>query len=243
MIPIPAIDLKGGKVVRLLQGNFKEEKIYPEKPAEVAARYEIEGAGRLHVVDLDGALKGAPKNEDSLEEILKTVRIPLQVGGGIRDLKTVQRYLDLGAAWVILGTQACLDRGFVKEAIREFGAQIILGIDARDGLIATDGWTKVTAVRAVDFAKEAEALGIQTVVYTDISTDGMLKGPNLEGICAMAGILTVSLIASGGVSKGSDLTALRDLGLPNLVGVIIGKALYEGRLSLKEAIRACSPKG
>ena len=240
MIAIPAIDLKGGKVVRLLQGDFEEEKIYADKAEAIARSFEEQGAARLHVVDLDGALKGEPLNFASVERILHAVKTPLQIGGGVRELKTAQRYFDLGARWVILGTKACLDRGFLKEALAEYGARVIIGIDARDGQVATDGWTKLLPIKAGELAKECRALGAQTVIYTDISKDGALQGPNLEEIKKLSAAVPLDWIASGGVSSLKDLEALTALKQKNIIGAIIGKALYEKKFSLREAVKACS---
>lgn len=240
MIPIPAIDLKSGGVVRLRQGDFKEETVYPEKAEQAARRFEEEGAARLHVVDLDGALKGEPKNRTAIEKILKAVKVPLEVGGGIRTLEAAALYFEMGVRWAVLGTQACLDRGFLKEAVAGFGDRVIVGIDARDGRIATDGWTKVTDVRAVELAKEAEKLGARTVIYTDISKDGVLGGPNLREIQTIAESVGIDVIASGGVGALKDLENLKALKLRNLTGVIIGKALYEKKFTLKEAIETCT---
>ena len=239
MIPIPAIDLKDGKVVRLLQGNFKEEKVYQVKAQEVARGYQEAGAQRIHVVDLDGALKGVPANQGSIESILGAVKIPLEVGGGIRDLKTVQRYLDLGIRWVILGTKACLDRGFMEEAAKEFGSRVIVGMDALGGMIATDGWTQITRIKAVDLAKDFEKFGGRTIIYTDIAKDGALKGPNLKEISSMCEAVKLEVIASGGVSSLKDLADLSKLAKANLSGVVIGKALYENNFSLEEAVKTC----
>ncbi len=242
MIPIPAIDLRGGKVVRLSRGDFKEGKVYDEKPERVAVRFEGEGAGRLHVVDLDGALGGRPRNLAAVEAVLGKVKIPVQVGGGIRDLKTAESYFKRGVRWAILGTQACLDEGFLKEAISEYADRVIVGIDAREGRVATDGWTKVSKVSAVEFAKKVETLGGQTVIYTDISKDGLLGGPNLNGVRELSRAVALSVIASGGVSSIQDIQNLLRLKQPNLVGVIIGKALYEKKLSLPEAVKTCLQK-
>ncbi len=240
MIPIPAIDLKDGKVVRLFQGDFKAEKIYSEKAEDIARRFEEEGASRIHVVDLDGALKGEPKNIKTIERILNAVRTPVEVGGGIRSLQTAARYLAMGAGWVIFGTQACLDRGFIKELVSELKEKAIIGVDARDGLIATDGWTKVTKINAVQFIKEFEKLGGQTVIYTDISKDGALSGLNIKEIKNASEAVNLDLIASGGVSSLKDLEALMKLKKKNIRGVVIGKALYENKFTLKEAIQVCS---
>lgn len=240
MIPIPAIDLKDGKVVRLLQGDFKEEKVYFQKPEEVAQDFEASGAARIHIVDLDGALGGKPKNWECVEAIHRSVRVPLEVGGGIRDMKRIDAFVKLGVAWVILGTKACLDRGFLREAVHEFGSKVIIGIDARGGFVATDGWTKMTETRAVALAHEAEDLGAKTIIYTDISKDGMMKGPSLAEIKTLSEAVQADVIASGGIGCLDDLTALKKLGRKNITGVIIGKALYENKFTLKEAIRTCS---
>ncbi len=243
MIPIPAIDLKGGKVVRLFQGNFKEEKIYPEKAEVLAKRFAEEGARRIHVVDLDGALGGAPKNTAVIESLAAKKTAPIQVGGGIRTLETAETYLSMGVSWVILGTKACLDKGFLSEAVKEFGEKIIVGLDALDGTLATDGWTKSTKIKAVEYAKEVERCGVRTIIYTDISKDGALKGPNLKEIKAMSLAIGIDLIASGGISCLEDLKAILDLKQENICGVVIGKALYENRFSFKEAVKACLPSG
>ena len=242
MIPIPAIDIKHGKVVRLLQGDFKEEKIYFDSPDKVAKNFEEQGAQRIHIVDLEGALRGKPGNQGSIEKILRNVKTPVEVGGGIRNLDTVREYLSMGARWVILGTKASMDKGFMREAFAEFKQKVIIGIDAMNGFIATDGWTHITKVRAAEFAKEVETAGGKTIIYTDISKDGMLQGPNLKEIKKMSQSLNISLIASGGVHALEDLTQLAALGEKNISGVIIGKALYENKFTLKDAIRACSPK-
>ncbi len=239
MIPIPAIDLKDGRVVRLLQGDFKEETVYSEVPHEVAKGFEDDGAERIHIVDLDGALRGKPKNIKCVEEIIKRVKTPLQVGGGIRDIKSAKEYFNIGARWVILGTKACLDKGFLKEAVREFGDKAIIGIDARDGLVSTDGWTKVTDHKAIDLAREVEAAGGKTIIYTDISRDGALKGPSLKEIKILSLAVKIDVIASGGISAAHDILNLLTLKQKNITGVIIGKALYEKKITMKEALAAC----
>lgn len=237
MIAIPAIDLKDGQVVRLLHGNFKEESVYSEKPEEVARRFESSGAARIHVVDLDGALKGEASNLRSVERILASVKTPVEVGGGVRSIENAARYFDMGASYVILGTKACLDRGFLKEALGEFGEKLIVGLDARDGRIATDGWTKISETRATDLAQDVARLGGKTVIYTDIARDGALKGPNLKEITALAEAAALDVIASGGVSSLDDLRALKKMNATNVSGVVIGKALYEKKFTLEEAIR------
>ncbi len=239
MFPIPAIDLKDGRVVRLLQGKFEAESVYPEEPKTLAKRFAEEGAQRIHVVDLDGALKGEPKNLFLVESVIKSVRIPVEVGGGIRKPEEVERYLEMGAGYVILGTKACLDPGFLKETLRAFGGRVIIGIDASHGQVAIDGWTKVLPQKALDFAKQVEMLGGKTLIYTDIAKDGALAGPNLSQVGAVCDAVSIEVIASGGVSSTADLKALSALKKENLKAVIIGKALYEKRFSVKEAVAAC----
>ena len=240
MIPIPAIDIKDGAVVRLLHGEFSEKTIYDVSPTEVAERYAGEGAKRIHVVDLDGALHGEPKNFGTVEALLRKVAVPVEVGGGIRSLRTAAHYFEIGAAFVILGTKACLDKGFMAEAVKEFEDKIIIGIDARDGFVAVDGWTKVTQTRATELAQQAESIGAQTVIYTDISKDGALKGPNVDGIRKFCHAVKCEVIGSGGIAELEDLAELKKLGLKNLSGIVIGKALYEKNFTLKEAIQLCS---
>lgn len=239
MIPIPAIDLKGGRVVRLLQGNFNEEKVYSGSAEAIAKNFEREGARRLHMVDLDGALEGEPKNKGCVERVIKTVKMPVQVGGGIRSLKTAEAYIRMGVSWVILGTKACLDKGFLREALAQFGPKVIVGIDASGGYVATDAWTKITNKPAVDLAKEAEALGAQSIIYTDISKDGALKGPNCAEINRMSQALKIDFIASGGIGSLEDINQLIRVDAKNVKGVIIGKALYENKFTLSEALKLC----
>ncbi len=240
MIPIPAIDLKEGRVVRLFQGKFKEESVYAEKPENIARTFESEGALRIHVVDLDGALKGEPKNLGAIERILKNVKTPIEVGGGIRDLKTVEKYLALGITWTVLGTKACLDKGFMREAVTAFKDRVIIGIDALNGLVATDGWTKVTKMPAVQLAQDALASGVRSIIYTDISKDGAMAGPNTDQVRSLCDAVKIEVIASGGISSVEDLKKLLSLNCDNLKGVIIGKALYEKKLTLAQATAALS---
>lgn len=240
MIPIPAIDLKDGNVVRLLHGNFKEEKIYTADAGAVARRFIEDGARRLHVVDLDGALKGKPSNLSSVEKIMASVgHVPVEVGGGVRSLDVAETYFSMGVRWVVLGTKACLDQGFLREAASEYGDKVIIGIDARDGLVATDGWTKITTLKATDLCAQARAAGAKCVIYTDISRDGALQGPNLKGLDAFAETAGLEVIASGGVSCLADVKAIAELKRPNVTGVIIGKALYENKLRLSDAVKQC----
>ncbi len=240
MFPIPAIDLKDGRVVRLLQGKFEAESVYPEEPRLLARRFEDEGAERIHVVDLDGALKGEPKNFALVESVVRAVKVPIEVGGGIRRPEQVARYLEMGAGWVILGTKACLDPGFLKETLSAFGERVIVGIDASNGQVAVDGWTKVLPQKALDFAEQVQRMGGKTVIYTDIAKDGALSGPNLAQVSAVCDALSIDVIASGGVSSTADLKALNALKKNNLKAVIIGKALYEKKFTVNEAVKACS---
>ena len=234
----PAIDLKGGRVVRLQQGRADAETIYSDDPVAVAQRWENEGARYLHVVDLDGAFEGEPRNWDSVRAILHSVEIPIQLGGGLRHRAQVQEALEMGVTRVVLGTKACDSPQFVGALIEDFGPRIVVGIDARDGFVAVKGWTEKTQVAAVDFAQQVNRLGVMSIVFTDVSTDGMLAGPNYEAIAAMCGAVTCNVIASGGVAKPDDVHRLQRLAeeqpKKNLVGVVIGKALYDGRVNLSQ---------
>lgn len=240
MIPIPAIDLKSGRVVRLLHGDFTKEKVYEVKPADVARQYAADGAERIHVVDLDGAVMGQPKNFALVEQILAATKVPVEVGGGLRSIETAEKYLKAGAAYVIFGTKAAMDMGFVREAAAALKDRAIVGIDAKDGFVATDGWVNVTDIKAMDMAKQLKAAGIKTVIYTDISKDGALAGPNFDAVARMADSVRMNVIASGGVSSLEDLRSLALLRRDNLLGVIIGKALYEKKFTLREAVDTCS---
>ena len=219
--------------MRLLQGSYEKETVYSSKPVEMAKKWVACGAKRLHVVDLDGALSGELKNLEIVEEIVRQTGVPVQLGGGIRTKQAVEIVLDKGVEFVILGTKACQDRTLLKEVAADFGEKIIVSIDARDGLVATDGWTKVSETTASDLAGQAESAGVKTIIYTDISRDGMLKGPGLEGIKGILDSTRLSVIASGGVSCSDDINRLDKMGV---TGIIIGKALYEGRIDLKQAI-------
>lgn len=238
MIVIPAIDLRGGKAVRLTQGKFDQETVYSENPAELAKGFVAEGARRIHVVDLEGALGGEPKHASLIRSIVSEVRgAEFQVGGGVREPRTIDMYLRSGVKRVVIGTRACLDRGFLTETLAEFGASVIIGVDAMKGKIATDGWTKVTDTKAEDLIDAAVEAGAKEIIYTDIHTDGMMTGPNTADLGRLAGMFEdAGFIASGGVSGLKDIDALVKLGRPNLVGVIIGKAIYEGRISVKDAV-------
>lgn len=233
MIVYPAIDIRDGRCVMLTQGKFDQEKVYYENPEEVAKIWEDKGAQALHIVDLDGALEGESRNLDKIRKIIGAISIPIQLGGGIRSLETIKSLIDIGVGRVIIGTKAVEDRDMLKEAVGLYGERIVVGIDAKDGHVAVAGWTKTSEIRALEFAKEIEELGVKTIIYTDIARDGMLRGPNFQAIKNMKESLSVDLIASGGISSEEDLRELRKIGL---AGAIVGKALYEGRIDLTKSI-------
>ncbi|HUJ08740.1 MAG TPA: 1-(5-phosphoribosyl)-5-[(5-phosphoribosylamino)methylideneamino]imidazole-4-carboxamide isomerase [Verrucomicrobiae bacterium] len=232
----PAIDLKGGKVVRLRQGRAEAVTVYSEDPAAVAKRWEDEGARYLHVVDLDGAFEGEPRNWDGVRAILRAVQIPIQLGGGLRRRVQVEKALELGVTRVVLGTAASEASEFLTALLEDFGPHIVIGIDARDGLVAVKGWTERTKLTAIEFARQVNQLGVANIIYTDILTDGMLAGPNCPAIASVCAAVTCNVIASGGVSSLEDVHRLQRLAeqYPNLVGAVIGKALYDGRIDLKQ---------
>ncbi|MEZ7170561.1 1-(5-phosphoribosyl)-5-[(5-phosphoribosylamino)methylideneamino]imidazole-4-carboxamide isomerase [Sporosarcina sp. OR05] len=237
MILFPAIDIRDGKCVRLVQGDYGKEMIYHDSPAEMAKQWERQGATYIHVVDLDGAKTGNSLNEKAIAEIVQSVSVPIQVGGGIRTMDQVEAYCDLGVSRIIIGTAAIENPTFVKEAVATYGEKIAVSIDARNGFVATNGWTETSAVKAVDLLKELAVMGIKTVVYTDILKDGMLQGPNFEELQLMHEASHIDIIASGGVSTEQDIAKLRDM---QLYGAIIGKALYEGNISLETVMEANS---
>ncbi len=230
----PAIDIKNGHCVRLRQGQFQDSQTYSLSPVSVAKQWEDSGATFIHLVDLDGALVGYGVNEAVIREIAQTVKVPVQVGGGIRSIKDIENKLNLGVKRVIIGTKAVEDPGFVKEAISSFGAEsIVVGIDAKDGFVAVEGWEKVSTHNAIDMALSMKAIGVKTIVYTDISKDGMLSGPNIPHTKNMVDVTGLDIIASGGVSSLKDLEMVDSI---NVQGAIIGKALYENRIDLAQAI-------
>jgi phosphoribosylformimino-5-aminoimidazole carboxamide ribotide isomerase len=234
---IPAIDLKDGRCVRLRQGDMAAETVYSDDVSAVARTWQESGASLIHVVDLNGAVDGEPRNLPQIETVLKTVTVKVQIGGGIRTIETVRRYLQAGVSRVVLGTAALMDRTFLEQACREFPRQILLGLDARDGKVAVKGWTSVSDTRAIDLLKEVGGLAIGAVIYTDIARDGMLSGPNLPALKEVAAASLFPVIASGGISRVEDLLAVRALE-PQIEGAIVGKALYDGKLDYRTAVAA-----
>jgi len=236
LVIIPAIDLKGGKCVRLLQGDFARVTVYSDHPAEMAHLWREKGAERLHLVDLDGSVAGVPQNAEVIRQIVKEVSLPVEIGGGIRDLSTVKRYLDMGVQWVILGTAALKDRTFVYQACDLYPGRVILGIDATDGRVAVEGWMEQSAMTALELAKSYENCGMAAVIYTDIRRDGMQTGVNVEETRNLAEAIEIPVIASGGVATLEDIKRLLPLEKAGIAGVIVGKALYSGAIALEEAI-------
>lgn len=231
----PAIDIRNGQCVRLRQGQFHDAEVYSHTPVNVAKSFEAAGAAHIHIVDLDGALAGRSVNEEVIRNIVQAVSIPVEVGGGIRTVQDIENKLNLGIGRVIIGTKAVESPQFVRESIRRFGAdKIVVGIDAKNGMVATDGWEKISSYDAVQLALEMKELDVKTIVYTDISRDGMLQGPNIELMRDMVMHTGLDIIASGGVSSMKDLD---DLNSVPVYGVIIGKALYERRIHLGEAVK------
>ena len=237
MLLIPAIDLKDGHCVRLKQGDMQESTTFGEDPAAMARRWVDAGARRLHLVDLNGAFAGKPVNEGAIKSILAEVgdEIPVQLGGGIRDLDTIERYLDDGLSFIIIGTAAVKNPGFLRDACTAFGGHILVGLDARDGKVATDGWSKLTGHEVIDLARKFQDYGVEGLIYTDIGRDGMLTGINIDATVKLARALTIPVIASGGLSTLEDierLCAVADVGID---GVICGRAIYSGDLDFAEA--------
>jgi len=237
MLLIPAIDLKDGRCVRLRQGDLQDATVFSEDPGAMASHWVDQGARRLHLVDLNGAVAGRPKNEGAIREIIAAVgdRIPIQLGGGVRDLDTIERYLDDGLEWIIIGTAAVKNPGFLHDACGAFPGQIIVGLDARDGKVATDGWSKLTGHDVIDLARKFEDIGVEAIIYTDIGRDGMMQGVNVEATVRLAQSVRIPVIASGGVTNLADVEALCAVESEGVSGAILGRALYEGALSLAEA--------
>ena len=237
---IPAIDLKGGNCVRLEQGEMDRETLFSANPAGVARYFESLGAKMLHIVDLDGAITGKPQNKDAICQILKSVATPLQLGGGIRDVVTMENYLSLGIKRVILGTTAYQQPSLLNEACQKFPNQILVSIDARDGKVAISGWKETTSMKATDLVKNLEDKGVAAIVFTDIKRDGMMKGPNVTSIEEMAGATCIPIIASGGVTTLKHIKQLMDLEVSGVEGIIIGRALYEGSIDLQDVLELVS---
>ncbi|MBD1934795.1 MULTISPECIES: 1-(5-phosphoribosyl)-5-[(5-phosphoribosylamino)methylideneamino]imidazole-4-carboxamide isomerase [Cyanophyceae] len=235
---IPAIDLLEGRCVRLYQGDYERSQVFDNNPAHVAKLWVDQGATQLHIVDLDGAKTGSLVNRQAIEAILQAVQVPVQVGGGLRDKSAVRQLLDMGVERVILGTVAVEQPQVVEQLCQEFPGQIIVGIDARNGKVATRGWLETSEVRAIDLAKQMQHLGTAAIIYTDIHRDGTLSGPNLEALRELANAVSIPIIASGGVSSITDLLSLLALEPLGVSGVIVGRAIYTGDVSLKSAIQA-----
>ncbi len=237
MIVIPAIDLKDGRCVRLEQGLMEKDTVYHDDPAAQALIWQQQGGELLHIVDLDGAFAGVPKNREAIRAIVGAIDIPSELGGGIRDLATIEAYLELGVDRVILGTVAKEKPELVQEACRLFPGRIVVGIDAKEGLVAVRGWADVTEKRATEMAREMEGFGVEAIIYTDIARDGMMQGPNIEATRQLAESIRIPVIASGGVSSLKDIENLLAVESSGVVGVITGKAIYTGALDLREAVR------
>ena len=245
MLLIPAIDLKDGHCVRLKQGDMELATVFSEDPAEMARHWLKQGARRLHLVDLNGAFAGKPKNEGAVKSILKAVQdfalehdieeIPVQLGGGIRDLDTIERYLDAGISYVIIGTAAVKSPGFLHDACSAFPGHIIVGLDAKDGKVATDGWSKMSGHEVIDLAKKFEAYGVEAIIYTDIGRDGMMGGINIEATVKLAQAVKIPVIASGGLHNIGDVEALCAVQAEGIEGVICGRSIYEGTIDLAQA--------
>jgi phosphoribosylformimino-5-aminoimidazole carboxamide ribotide isomerase len=237
MLLIPAIDLKDGRCVRLRQGDMNDATVFSEDPAAMARKWVDLGARRLHLVDLNGAFAGKPRNEAAIKAILNEVgaEVPIQIGGGIRDLDTIERYLDAGIAYVIIGTAAVKNPGLLHDACGAFPGQIIVGLDARDGKVATDGWSKLTGHDVLDLGRKFEGYGVEAIIYTDIGRDGMLGGVNIEATVRLARGLTVPVIASGGVSALEDIDRLCEVEGEGIEAAIVGRAIYDGTLDFSAA--------
>ncbi len=237
MLLIPAIDLKDGQCGRLKQGDMDQSTVFGEDPAAIARSWVNKGARRVHLVDLNGAFAGKPKNEQAIRAILKEVgsEVDVQLGGGIRDLDTIERYLDAGLRYVIIGTAAVKNPGFLQDACTAFGGHIIVGLDAKDGKVATDGWSKLTGHEVVDLGKKFEDYGVEGIIYTDIGRDGMLSGINIEATVKLAQALSIPVIASGGLSNLEDIRALCAVEDEGVEGVICGRSIYSGDLDFEAA--------
>jgi len=237
---IPAIDLKDGKCVRLRQGKASDVTVYSDDPVAMALQWANEGAQFLHVVDLDGAFKGTPVHTAVIGRIAAAIGIPVEIGGGLRTAADIQSLLDAGVRRAILGTAACKEPDTLAALVRRFGDRLAVGIDARNGLVQVRGWVETTGTKAVDLATTLDGIGVKTIIYTDTAVDGMLTGVNLAGVSSMCKAVKCDIVASGGIASVSDIRALRGLGLSNLSGAIVGKALYEKRTTLRELTASAS---
>ncbi len=236
MLLIPAIDLKEGKCVRLRQGRMEDDTVFSDDPVAVAAKWVEQGARRIHLVDLDGAFAGKPKNADIIHEIVEAFPdVPVQIGGGIRDEDTIQGYLNAGVQYVIIGTKAVTEPHFISDVGVEFPGHIIVGLDAKDGKVAIDGWSKLSKHDVIDLAQQFESDGVESIIYTDISRDGMMKGVNVEATAKLARAIHIPVIASGGITNMDDIHALGKVAGDGIMGAITGRAIYEGTLDFAEA--------
>lgn len=244
MLIIPAIDLKDGKCVRLKQGDMNQATVFSEDPAAMAGHWLAQGAKRLHVVDLNGAQSGKPKNEAVIQEIVAAAgdAMPVQLGGGIRDLDTIERYLDDGISYVIIGTAAVKTPGFLHDACGAFPGHVMVALDARDGKVAVEGWSKMTRHEVIDLAKKFEDYGVEAIIYTDIGRDGMLTGINIDATVRLARELSIPVIASGGITDLKDIEALCAVESEGIVGAITGRALYQGTLDFRQAVATAERK-
>ncbi|MEI7905096.1 MAG: 1-(5-phosphoribosyl)-5-[(5-phosphoribosylamino)methylideneamino]imidazole-4-carboxamide isomerase [Candidatus Firestonebacteria bacterium] len=237
MLIIPAIDIRKGRCIRLAQGNLRDETIFSEEPVSVAKLWQLKGAKMIHLVDIDGAVTGTPKNIDLVLKIVKTLRIPVEFGGGIRDMETLDKVMNAGVERVILGTSAISSRDFLKEAVDKYKSAIMVGIDAKKGMVAVKGWKEVTNKRALTIAKEVQEIGVQTIMFTDIEKDGMLSGPNFKSIKELAQAVKMEVVASGGVTTMADVEHLCAMAKYGVCGMVVGKSLYTGNLDLKKVIK------
>lgn len=237
MILFPAIDIRDGNCVRLIQGDYDKETIYGDSPKDMALEWEKKGAEYLHLIDLDGAKTGNSLNQAAIKAVAEAVSIPVQVGGGIRSMEIIESHISNGVSRVIIGTAAINDPAFLEEAVKTYGEKIAVSIDARNGYVATDGWTETSDVKAVDLIMRLEKIGVQTIVYTDIFKDGMLQGPNFEELSTVGDATSIDVIASGGVTTKEDIRRLKEM---NMYGAIIGKALYDGNLIFEELVGGSS---
>ncbi|MEY7999503.1 1-(5-phosphoribosyl)-5-[(5-phosphoribosylamino)methylideneamino]imidazole-4-carboxamide isomerase [Clostridium sp. Mt-5] len=236
MLILPAIDLRDGKCVRLYQGKFEKSEIVGEDPAKVALSFKEKGAEYIHMVDLDGALDGKIKNMEAISKVVEAVKIPVELGGGIRDIETIDMLVEIGVSRVILGTAALKNPDFVKKAVKKYREKVAVGIDAKNGKVAVNGWIRVSDVDYIDLARNMESIGVNTIIFTDISKDGTLRGPNLEQLFKIQNSVSCNIIASGGIKNINDLEDINRMGL---YGAITGKAVYSGNIDLKKSIELC----